>query len=254
MNTTVASDAADAIELPVASVRPLPVRVDLYSFVHRGLRAAIAQALVDVGRAAPEFEDAERVAKQVEDLVYLCRTHLEHENDFIHTAMNRRVPGSAKRTEGDHLEHEHAMTRLAELVSRLRSAVTVAELRETLGSLYRSLSLFLAHNLEHMDIEEQSNMRVLWSAYTDAELESLEHELVQSLDPETMLAFLRWMVPNVSAPERLAFFEKMQLGAPPEVVVGTLTALSEYLPGGEVERLLGHLAIRMSQEEALVRA
>ena len=234
MNTTVASDAADAIELPVASVRPLPVRVDLYSFVHRGLRAAIAQALVDVGRAAPEFEDAERVAKQVEDLVYLCRTHLEHENDFIHTAMNRRVPGSAKRTEGDHLEHEHAMTRLAELVSRLRSAVTVAELRETL--------------------EEQSNMRVLWSAYTDAELESLEHELVQSLDPETMLAFLRWMVPNVSAPERLAFFEKMQLGAPPEVVVGTLTALSEYLPGGEVERLLGHLAIRMSQEEALVRA
>lgn len=214
-------------------------RVDFYGFVHRGLRTAIADAMIRVGAARPHVDDVREVSDRVDAMISLCRTHLEHEDAFIHAAMNRRAPGSAKHTENDHVDHVRDLARLTGLTVLLRRATQLEELRATLKLLYRTLALFLADNLEHMDLEEQHNMRVLWENYSDAELASIERELVGSIAPQSMQAFLRWMLPSVSADERAEFFAKMRLGAPPAVVVGTIEALASYLPEGEAEALLG---------------
>lgn len=87
-------------------------RVDLYRFAHRGLRAAMARALLDVGAASTTPEALGFVADTVEELAFLCKKHLEHENVFLHRAMEQRSPGSARNTADDHIGHERAIERL----------------------------------------------------------------------------------------------------------------------------------------------
>jgi len=213
-------------------------RLDLYRFPHRGLRAAMAEALLDVGTASATPESLDAIANTIESLAFLCKTHLEHENRFVHPAMEQRTPGSARGTADDHVGHERAIERLGIMVAELRSRPGPAEARRLLDQLYRMLALFVADNLEHMDLEERHNMRVLWAAYTDAELQQLEQELVASIAPDAMLAFMRWMLPAVSAEERCEFLEQMSLGAPPHVVRAVIDAAAPHLAAGEAETLV----------------
>lgn len=215
-----------------------PARVDLYRLPHRGLRAAMAQALVNVGTAATDQQSLAVVADEVEALALLCKKHLEHENAFVHPAMEQRTPGSSRNTADDHIGHERAIERLNGLVGQLRTRPLAARARDLLDQLYRTLALFVADNLEHMDLEERHNMRVLQAVYSDAELLALEHALVASIAPDIMLKFMRWMLPAMSAAERSEFLGQMALGAPPGVVLAVIDAAAPHLPLGEPELLL----------------
>lgn len=217
-------------------------RLDLYRFPHRGLRAAMAEALLEVGTASATPESLDAIADTIESLVFLCKKHLEHENKFIHPAMEQRTPGSARNTADDHVGHERAIERLCIMVAELRSRPAPTEARQLLDQLYRTLALFVADNLEHMDLEERHNMRVLWAAYTDAELQQLEHELVASIAPDAMLAFMRWMLPAVSPEERCEFLQQMSLGAPPHIVRAVIDVAAPHLPAGETEALIQRFA------------
>lgn len=219
-----------------------PARVDLYRLPHRGLRAAMAHALVNTGTAATDQQSLGLVADEVEALALLCKKHLEHENAFVHPAMEQRAPGSSRNTADDHIGHERSIERLNGLVRQLRAQPLASIARELLDQLYRTLALFVADNLEHMDLEERHNMRVLQAVYTDAELSSLEHELVASIAPDVMLMFMRWMLPAMSAEERSEFLVRMALGAPPGVVLAVIDRAAPHLPRGEPEQLLRQLA------------
>src|SRR5262245_66305487 len=71
-------------------------RVDLYTAVHKGLRACMAHVLVEAGRMdTADAEDTERALELVRDLLLLCRAHLEHEDTFLHGAMEARQIGRA---------------------------------------------------------------------------------------------------------------------------------------------------------------
>lgn len=219
-----------------------PARVDLYRQVHRGLRAAMAQALVNAGTAATDQQSLEVVANEVEALAFLCKKHLDHENAFVHPALELRTPGSSRNTADDHIGHERAIERLNGLVGQLRARPGATQARELLDQLYRTLALFVADNLEHMDLEERHNMRVLQAAYTDAELMSLEHELIASIAPDVMLKFMRWMLPAMSPEERSEFLGQMALGAPPAVIGAVIDAAAPHLPVGEPQALLRQFA------------
>lgn len=226
---------------PTGRVAEETTRVDLYRFAHRGLRAAMAHALLDVGTAAATPESLGVVADTVEELAVLCRKHLEHENAFLHPAMELRTPGSSRNTADDHIGHERAIERLQLMVRQLRARPVDTEARQLLDQLYRTLALFVADNFEHMDLEERHNMRVLQAAYTDAELQEIEQNLVRSIAPDVMLKFMRWMLPAVSAEERVEFLAHMALGAPAAVVLAVIDVAAPHLPAGESETLARRL-------------
>jgi hypothetical protein len=225
-------------ETNVEAAATEPVRVDLYRLPHRGLRAAMAQALVNAGTASIDPQSLAVVANEVEALAVLCKKHLEHENTFLHPAMELRTPGSSRNTADDHIGHERSIERLNGLVRQLRTRPAASRARHLLDQLYRTLALFVADNLEHMDLEERHNMRVLQAVYTDAELLALEHALVASIAPDIMLKFMRWMLPAMSAAERSEFLGQMALGAPPGVVLLVIDAAAPHLPPDEPAELL----------------
>ena len=71
-------------------------RLDLYSGIHKALRALMADTLLAVGRMDTDDKlEVAEVTERVLVLLEVCRSHLQHENDFIHAAIEARHPGGS---------------------------------------------------------------------------------------------------------------------------------------------------------------
>src|SRR5262245_43976360 len=159
-------------QTPGSAASTVVPRHQMFRKIHKGLRHAMAETLVIVGRTDTANAAAiTHAMTAVRGLLTLCRTHLHSENQFIHPAMEARLPGSSRSTADEHLDHERAFDTLsADVLAIERSE---AEARSAaLATLYQRLALFVADNYTHMFEEETHNQSVLWEHYTDQELEA----------------------------------------------------------------------------------
>jgi len=203
-------------------------RFDIYRFVHKGLRAYMADVLTTLGRA--DYEDSVEIAAslaQVRSLLELCRAHLFAENQFLHTAMESRRPGSSGQTANEHVRQEELVEAI-EARLRFIERSSQASLEANVHELYRTLAVFVGDNFQHMEAEERDNNATLQALYTDAELLAIHKELVQSMDPDTMKPFLRWMLPNISPSERARLLAGMRRDIPEPVVERLLAEVATF--------------------------
>ena len=228
--------ANDAAKLPDTARR------EIYHLVHKGIRACMSETLVRLGRvdvAAPESVAAALAA--VTELLQMCAEHLAHENTFLHTAMERAQPGSAKRCTVD---HDHHVKTIAELQARL-AAVQAADgpgRERALKVLYRLLALFIAENFEHMEVEESENTALLQTHYADQDLLEIEQAIHAHIKPERMMVWLRWMLPNVTRRQRAEMMKGVQAGMPPEVFAAVLEMIKPHLIASERAALSADLS------------
>lgn len=196
---------------------PVAARHDIYVAIHKGLRAFMTDTLQRFGRLDPD--DAAEVGQRLdalEALLEMCEAHIDHENRVIHPALEAASPGSSEVATDDHVDHQVAIARLRRLADELRGAPPGARTALVLR-LYRALSCFVGDNLLHMHVEETEHNAQLWQAYTDAELQALEGQIVASLSPHELMQCVRWMVPAVSPAERLELLAPMAAAMPPAV-------------------------------------
>jgi len=217
--------------------------MDMYSGIHKALRAFMVDTLLGLGRmdVDDDLEFAQTCDRAMQ-LLGLCRSHLHHENQFVHAAMEARQPGSSQSIAGEHAEHEQAITALADGVNHLMACAKPARPAATLA-LYRQLALFVAHNFEHMHEEETRHNGVLWQCYTDAELAGVHDALVASIPPHEMMAIARWMVPFMSPAERAALLLDMQQHAPAPVLAAVLAHVQPHLTQPEWAKLMRSLGL-----------
>jgi hypothetical protein len=65
-----------------------PHRFDIYSSIHKALRALMADTLFKLGRMDPDDpQDVAQTAQDVRRLLDVCRSHANHENRFIHPLL-----------------------------------------------------------------------------------------------------------------------------------------------------------------------
>lgn len=216
-------------------------RVDMYAGIHKALRALMSDTLLALGRmdVTDDLEFATH-CERVMELLDLCRSHLQHENDFLHTAIEARAPGAARVLECEHGEHEKAITALAAGVTQLLGCATAAR-PAAAHALYRQLALFIAHNYEHMHAEETGHNSVLWAHYSDEELIGIHNALVASIPQTEMMAILRWLVPFMSPPERTAMLADMRAHAPAPVFKAVLDSVKPHLTPYEWIKLMRSL-------------
>lgn len=216
-------------EWPGAAATEAP-RLDLYAPIHKALRAMMADALVTLGQTdgvdEPALDDA---LGRVGALLSLCTGHVQHEDEFMHTAMQARAPGAADCADGHHAEHRQALGELHGLVQCVRAAQP-AHRYPAIMRLYRALAVFIGENLVHMHMEETDHNAVLWSHYTDGELGALHDRLVQSIEPQEMAVVLRWMIPALSPMERVGMLADMRAKMPPGAFEGVLELARGHLP------------------------
>jgi hypothetical protein len=195
---------------------PALPRLDLYTTIHKAWRQFMGDTLGRVGRMDVD-DETDRLATldQVEALLLQLRAHLDHENHFVHAAIEARRPGGAQVTAGDHEEHLESIRNLEDEAQALRQAR--GEQRHDLGlRLYRHLALFIAENFEHMQVEERDNNAALWALYSDAELLALHERLMASIGPAEMAATARWMAAALNPRELAELYIDVRAKAPLE--------------------------------------
>jgi hypothetical protein len=219
-----------------------PERYDIYGQIHRALRAAMSQTLVDLGRAdAGDAASVDTAMQDVDTLLKFCLSHLDHENIFVHAAMEARRPGSSHKTASDHDQHLSAIDMLARDIGRVRSS-TGGERRSRLQVLYQHLSSFVAENFEHMLVEESYNNAVLWDLYNDAEIHQIEQNLVASIPPPQAAEVMRHMLPAISQPERIEKLGQMRAAMPGEAFRDLFEMILPLVPQADRARLEAALA------------
>lgn len=225
------------------SSRGAAPRMDIYVGIHKALRAMMMDTLLAVGRI--DVHDApatQAVCERVRALAALCASHLAHENDFVHPAMEARRPGSSRQVAGEHGEHLAAIAALREAVANLDAAREAAARTDAALRLYRGLARFVGENFVHMHLEESHHNQVLWSSYSDDELRALEGAIVASLPPAENLCVLRWMIPAMTPDERAGLLGGVQMAAPAPVFAAVLEAVQPHLTAREWNNLMRALA------------
>jgi hypothetical protein len=212
-------------------------RFDLYSGIHKALRAMMADTLLALGRMDPA-DDAEvaQVTERVLQLLGFCGSHLAHENAFVHPAIEARAAGASERIAHEHEEHERHIAELSRQAAQLQLAPAAGR-GAAAQSLYRELALFIAGNFQHMHVEETAHNAVLWARYTDAELAALHDALVSSIPPDEMMQVARWLVPSMNAPERALMLADMRAKAPPPAFAAVLDLVRPHLSARDWDKL-----------------
>ncbi|MBX3618591.1 MAG: hypothetical protein KF891_01165 [Rhizobacter sp.] len=204
-------------------------RYDLYQTIHKGLRDFMGDTLSRVGRVdVADHDDLARTLGQLEALLAFCAQHLEHENEFIHTAIRARQPAAASRTTEDHVEHVQSIEALRAEARALAAAPDTQRMALALR-LYRHLALFVAENLQHMHIEETANNAALWEHYTDAELMDIHQRLLASVNPKDKMEVMRWMVPAMNPAQRAAVLGGLKAQAPAQAFEAVIDSVRPHL-------------------------
>lgn len=192
-------------------------RHDLYGPIHKGLRLALSQMVVRIGTT--DFADPGAVGDLIAALrrqLTLSASHLEHEEDYIHTALEIRSPGATSNLVADHDHHRLEFRQIEALISMIEDAPFKD--RPLLGrKLYLAFSRFVAADFSHMAEEELVTLPLLHQLFTDEELIAIEGAIVASLPGEEMVAFMQLAVPAMNSTERVGFMSFVRGGAPRDV-------------------------------------
>ncbi|MEC5384776.1 hypothetical protein VVD49_03530 [Uliginosibacterium sp. H3] len=185
-------------------------RADLYSSIHKALRLFMSDTLAMLGRVDADDEACLRDAlEQLEALLSLLRRHISHETDFVHVAIEARLPGASSRVADEHLDQLHSISELEVEAHTLRLS-PLAQRRLLAHQLYLRFALFVADKLRHMHSEEIGLNAALWAHYSDGELTELHARMVTHMSPRELAAVTRWLVPAVTPPELVSFIGCMQ--------------------------------------------
>jgi hemerythrin-like domain-containing protein len=219
-------------------------REDLYTGIHKAIRAMLCDVLVAVGRMdARDEADARATLGRVRQAIDLSRHHLHHENQHLHPAIEARTQGASLELAREHVEHEAAFERLEAAMQAVERSAGPAREAAAL-ELYRELALYAAEDFRHMHVEETETNALLWESYGDAELKRIHHAIVASIGPEQMSAYLRWLVPAMTPTERAGMLSEMQGGMPNEVFAGVLELVKTLVDARDWNKLIAALGPR----------
>lgn len=120
-----------------------PPAPDLFTNVHKGLRKALFELVLALGRAeaSPAASGAERALAR--EVVHFLRIHGENEDVLILPLLETRKPEVFRRLESAHVEVAAAIDRFAKLIDDASSP-----------ALYHAACHLAALYLEHMNLEE----------------------------------------------------------------------------------------------------
>lgn len=218
-------------------------RYDIYALIHKGLRACLSHNLVSVGQL--DWTDSDEVAAvmdEVADLMDFCRLHVEKEGTYVHSAMEKRRPGSSDGAEEEHKHHLREIDALAAQAFTIRM-LPVLRREEAVHALYQQLARFVANNLEHMAMEEREHNRILWDTHSDEEIMAIERAIVASQSPQDGQRSLRWMLTAMRPTERAGFLTALRQNAPGEVFDDIMRKLRSLLPERDMLKLYAALGL-----------
>jgi hypothetical protein len=216
-------------------------RFSFYRQVHKGIRAA-AHAMVERAQRTDfsQPRQVEELSRAVEEAFAIFEGHAAKETEFMTPLLRVCAPGLAADSDGEHREQE---LRLRDLRRALQAAARGGPSAPALGHAFVvGLSRFEGEMLVHMADEEERLMPALWVAFDDEALARIHQALLASIAPAEKAQVIGWMLPALSAPERVELLRGIRATAPPPAFEALRGLARRVLPADDWDRLEADLA------------
>ena len=198
-------------------------RLDLFSNVHKGLRAALFEAATLVART--DFASADAAGAAASHCMATLRfleEHAEHEDAVVMPELKALSPELHVALQSDHACTDGLQRELAQLLERLDRA-TLAE-RVSLGRrIHDRVWTLAAEHVRHMQREEQDAMRMLWAHRSDDELRAMHGRILARIAPRRTSEWLALMLPAMSVSERASIIGELRAKLPADALGALLS-------------------------------
>lgn len=181
---------------------PAPARVDLYTTIHKAIRAqlfdvATEAARVDLRSTVAVNLLAERVAR----VLGFLEDHAHHEDTHVLPAVHAVAPEVATSLDIEHRMLDGIQAEVAAAAAALVRAEPAHRAASGLA-LMRQLNRLIAAHLSHMGREETEANAALWCGYDDAALGGIQGRLIGSIPAARMAEWQEIMMPALNPVER----------------------------------------------------
>jgi hypothetical protein len=179
-------------------------RFDLFTPVHKGLRAALFETAALLARtdfASPA--EAAQAARAVARVVAFLDEHAGHEDAVILPALEALSPELFVALREDHARIDGLQRELLALAARLAGA-TEAERVAVGRRLHDRFAIVVAEQLHHMQREEHEVQRTLCAHRADDELRALHGRILGRIPAPRTAEWVELILPALSGPERAA--------------------------------------------------
>jgi hypothetical protein len=179
-------------------------RYDLFTAVHKGLRAAMFDAGALLGRT--DFGDrgeALQAARAGERVLSLLDEHAAHEDAVVLPAVEALHPELFVALREEHARLDGLQRELAAFAARLARSEEAE--RASLGTrVHDRFGIAVAEQLRHMQREEHDVQRLLRAHCSDDELRAMHGRILARIPPPRSAEWLGIILPALSLPERVA--------------------------------------------------
>ena len=211
-----------------------------FSTPHNGLRNVISQFAFRLGQTdVSNLSALQRLKELGSEMFTLLNDHVHTENEHTLRHLEERAPGSSVHDKEDH-------ERLDQIQDELQAhlhALTGKESPEQMHDFYLNFTLFQSQYLEHIHEEEVVTELLLQKHFTDDELMQHRQAIMKKLQPETLLLWLKYVIPAQRIDESLGMLSGLKANAPApyfERVMQTVKGEMEAARYRELEAAIGN--------------
>lgn len=206
-------------------------RYNSFNQIHKGLRVMLYTTAEQMQQTDMSREDlAKPVLEQVEEVLYLFESHAHGEDHHFNEPLEQSYPEVAKLFEKEHEEDHRLAAVLTHLIAGYRMSENDAERATRARELFYAFNEFIAFNLYHMNKEEIELNAVLWEKYSDQEIRMIEQTLVQSIPPQKMMKYAKWMIRGINNSEIIHWLGEVKAFAPAPVFEMLISIAELELP------------------------
>jgi hypothetical protein len=177
---------------------------------HKGLRNVISKFAFRLGHI--DFNNAsalQRLKLLGEEMFTLLNDHVQTENEHTLRHLEQRAPGASAHDRDDHEKlHE-----IQNALQRQLLELSGSETPEQMHSFYLNFALFQSQYLEHTHEEETVTELLLQQHFTDAELIQHRQTIMKKLEPNTLLLWLKYIIPAQRIDESVGMLSGLKANA-----------------------------------------
>ena len=178
---------------------PAPIRDDLFTHIHKGLRKALFDVTVAAGATDwTDPADAAAFADRWRPVLAILRSHTRHEDDHILRLLDRYDTRPIDVAAEQHGDLEDLLDETAATVERALATRTEAAGLDA----HRDLARFVAAYLPHLHHEETVVMPAIWAACTDDEIAATRAAFMADMPPDEMAFAMALMLPALDPATR----------------------------------------------------
>jgi hypothetical protein len=209
-------------------------RDDLFTMIHKALRAGLLQLDIDAGRI--DWRDdvqVEAFARRWEQVTTLIQSHAGHEERHLWPLLESKQPGSVAELG---VGHDPIDAEFAAADALLKSVIANRSSEAGL-TFYRALNRLVSHTLDHFANEEPAVMDVLWATCTDDELAAARTALMAEIPSHEAAWTFDLLMQFGTAEEQRPVVRGLRASMPPSVFADWLTGVEQRLPAEALARL-----------------